>query len=47
MWTGVTKGFAIIKFSGSPSFQGMKKQIYLNIKIIIKNPKKSFVEKYG
>ena len=45
MCTGVTKGFAGIKFSGSPNIQGQKKQI--NPKIINKttNPNTSFVEK--
>ena len=45
MWTGVTSGFAGIKFSGSPKVQGKKKQININNKIIIINPKISLKEK--
>jgi hypothetical protein len=45
MCTGVTKGLAGIKFSGSPSNQGKKKQIIIKKNIIVKNPNKSFEEK--
>jgi len=45
MCTGVTRGLAGIKFSGSPKVQGKKKQININIIIIIKKPNKSFEEK--
>lgn len=45
MWTGVTKGFAGIKFSGSPNVQGKKKQIIINNLIITINPNKSLDEK--
>jgi len=47
MCTGVTRGLAGIKFSGSPNVQGKKKQIIISNIIIIKNPNKSFDEKYG
>jgi hypothetical protein len=47
MCTGVTRGLAGIKFSGSPNVQGKKKQIIISSIIIIKNPNKSFDEKYG
>ena len=43
--TGVTKGLAGIKFSGSPSVQGKKKQIIINKVIITMKPNKSFDEK--
>ncbi len=36
--TGVTKGFAGIKFSGSPRTQGPQKQIMNKIKSAAKNP---------
>ena len=45
IWTGVTRGLAGIKFSGSPKVQGKKKQININNIIIIKKPNKSFEEK--
>jgi hypothetical protein len=45
MWTGVTKGFAGIKFSGSPKDQGYKKQITPARNIIIRPPSKSFTVK--
>jgi len=45
MWTGVTRGLAGIKFSGSPNIHGKKKQIVINSIIIVKKPNKSFEEK--
>ena len=45
MCTGVTSGFAGIKFSGSPSIHGKKKQITINNIIIVKKPNRSFEEK--
>jgi hypothetical protein len=47
MWTGVTKGLAGIKFSGSPNSQGNIKTISLSLKNITKNPKRSLDVKYG
>jgi hypothetical protein len=47
MWTGVTRGLAGIKFSGSPKTQGAKKQIKNKEKKKQKNPNKSFNLKYG
>ena len=45
IWTGVTRGLAGIKFSGSPKVHGKKKQITINNEIIKKKPNKSFDEK--
>jgi len=45
IWTGVTNGFAGIKFSGSPNIHGKKKQIIINILSITINPKMSLDEK--
>jgi len=41
MCTGVTNGFAGIKFSGSPNIQGYQKQIKASVVIIKKNPNMS------
>ena len=46
MWTGVTKGFAGLKFSGSFSRVGDKRTIPLTSINRIINPVISFVEKY-
>ena len=47
MWTGVTKGLAGIKFSGSPRSHGIWKEIInKKVKNTI-NPTKSFNVKYG
>ena len=45
IWTGVTKGLAGIKFSGSPKSQGLDKQIKLRAISITKKPNKSLVVK--
>jgi len=45
IWTGVTRGLAGIKFSGSPNIQGKKKQITIKSKIIVKKPNRSLDEK--
>jgi hypothetical protein len=47
MWTGVTRGLAGIKFSGSPRAQGPQKQIEKRKDSNTKAPNKSFVLKYG
>jgi hypothetical protein len=47
MCTGVTKGFAGIKFSGSPKTQGPQKQIINKIKSAAKKPNTSLILKYG
>ena len=44
IWTGVTKGLAGIKFSGSVNRLGEKKAINRRMEIKIKNPNKSFNE---
>jgi len=45
IWTGVTRGLAGIKFSGSPNIQGKKKQIIIKSKIMVKKPNRSLDEK--
>jgi hypothetical protein len=45
--TGVTKGLAGIKFSGSPSSQGHKNTKVPRSQIAKINPNKSLEEKYG
>jgi hypothetical protein len=45
MCTGVTRGFAGIKFSGSPKAQGAKKQTKNKKNIKQKNPNKSLILK--
>jgi len=47
MWTGVTMGFAGIKFSGSPRSQGAWRHRRVNNKKKRINPNTSFTEKYG
>lgn len=47
MCTGVTKGFAGMKLSGSPNIYGLIKVTATKIKIMIKNPTMSLKEKYG
>jgi hypothetical protein len=47
MCTGVTSGFAGIKFSGSPKTQGPQKQIINKIKSAAKKPNTSLILKYG
>jgi len=45
IWTGVTRGFAGIKFSGSPSNQGLVKHSIRRKKNITKNPNRSLYVK--
>lgn len=45
MWTGVTNGFAGIKFSTSPRRNGLVKTNINNNQSIIINPKRSLIEK--
>jgi len=45
IWTGVTKGLAGIKFSGSPNIQGKKKQMTISKLDITIKPKRSLKEK--
>jgi hypothetical protein len=45
MCTGVTKGLAGIKFSGSPKAHGAIRQIQKSNPSITKTPNKSFTEK--
>lgn len=44
MWMGVTRGFAIKKFSGSASRLGINKMIVMNAASLIVYPRASFVE---
>ena len=43
MWIGVTKGLALIKFSGSPNVQGLKKTMYPRAIKNTLNPNKSLI----
>jgi len=47
MWTGVTRGFAGVKLSGSLRMYGSFKDKVDKIIIRIRNPTTSFVVKYG
>lgn len=47
MWTGVTRGLAGIKFSGSPSSQGFVKHNIKRRKNITTKPNRSLYVKYG
>jgi len=38
MWTGVDRGFAGIKFSGSPRMSGKKREMIINVKKRRVNP---------
>lgn len=44
MWTGVTRGFAIRKFSGSVNRFGRNRTIVMNRVNVIKYPRASFTE---
>ena len=44
MCTGVTRGLAGIKFSGSPIFRDKKKQIFINKIIMMTNPNKPLMK---
>jgi hypothetical protein len=47
MCRGVPRGFAWLKFSGSPSRYGQARQITMRARNVIINPSRSFVEKNG
>lgn len=47
MWGGVTRGFAGVKFSGSPSKLGENSASSVRARSIITNPRRSLYEKYG
>lgn len=47
IWTGVTRGLAGMKFSGSPKVQGNRREITNNLSNITKKPLKSLKVKYG
>jgi hypothetical protein len=47
MCTGVDKGFAGRKFSGSPRAYGLISDRMIREEIVIKNPTVSLIEKYG
>jgi hypothetical protein len=44
MWRGVAKGFAGIKFSGSPKMFGVNRAINIRENIKIRKPTESFAE---